>query len=66
MKYAGFGLGRVGARGGGNEVNLNGDDKCETSSRSPKIEKGNRRLSPCSATVSTLCRPLGSLGFYSK
>jgi len=57
MKYAGLGLGRVGARGGdGNEVNLNGDDECETSGSSPKIEKGNRRLSPCSAIF---CRPLG-------
>ena len=44
MKYAGLGLGRVGARGcGGGEVN--GDDKCETSGSPPKIEKRNRRQS---------------------
>ena len=63
MKYAGLGLGRVGARGGGgNEVNLNDDDECETSGCSPKIEMGNGRLSPCLATVSNFCRPLESLG----
>ena len=43
MKYAGLGLGRVGARGSGGE--LNSDDECETSGSPPKIEKRNRRQS---------------------
>ena len=41
MKYAGLGLGRVGARGS----EVNGDDECETSGSPPKIEKRNRRQS---------------------
>ena len=45
MKYAGLGLGRIGARGGGGEVNGSGDDECETTGSPPKIEKRNRRQS---------------------
>ena len=44
MKYAGLGLGRVGARGGGGG-DVNGDDECETSGSPSKIEKRNRRQS---------------------
>ena len=44
-KYPGLGLGRVGARGGGSEVNGGNDDECETSGTPPKIEKRNRRQS---------------------
>ena len=43
-KYPGLGLGRVGARGGGGEVNGGNDDECEASG-TPKIEKRNRRQS---------------------
>ena len=44
MKYAGLGLGRVGARGdGGGEVNC--DNECDANGSSPKIEKRNRRQS---------------------
>ena len=60
MKYAGLGSGRVGARkGGGKEVNLNGDDECETSGSSPKIEKGNQRLNApsCQETFLQLFLP---------
>ena len=45
VKYAGLGLGRVGARGGGGEVNGGGDDECETSGSPPMIDKRNRRQS---------------------
>ena len=41
MKYAGLGLGRVGVRGSGGEVN--GDEGCETSGSPPKMEKRDRQ-----------------------
>ena len=44
MKYAGLGLGRVGARGGGGGE-VNGDNECETTGSPPKTEKRNRRQS---------------------
>ena len=44
MKYAGLGLGRAGARGGGSDK-VNGDNECETSGSLPKTEKRNRRQS---------------------
>ena len=45
VKYAGLGLGRVGARGGGGEVNGGGDDERETSGSPLMIDKRNRRQS---------------------
>ena len=41
-KYAGLGLGRVGARGGGGEVN---GDEPEANGSPPKVERRNRRQS---------------------